>query len=82
MANIDGDWKITIHSPMGAQNVTLSLKADGGTLTGMQEFIDGQFANIRDAGAIEDSILDAAKKAGLPIPRYIRPKGGAEFTRD
>jgi hypothetical protein len=45
-------------------------------------FIDGQFANIRDAGAIEDSILDAAKKAGLPIPRYIRPKGGAEFTRD
>ncbi|MPS77152.1 MAG: 2,4'-dihydroxyacetophenone dioxygenase [Achromobacter sp.] len=45
-------------------------------------FIDGQFANIRDAGAIEDSIIEAAKKAGLPMPRYIRPKGGAEFTRD
>lgn len=45
-------------------------------------FIVGQFANIRDAGAIEDSILDAAKKAGMPVPRYIRPKGGAEFTRD
>ena len=45
-------------------------------------FIDGAFANIRDAGAIEDSIVSAAKKAGIPLPRYIRPKGGAEFTRD
>src|SRR5690606_33275267 len=32
-------------------------------------FIDGEFANIRAAGAIEDSILAAAKKSGLPIPR-------------
>lgn len=45
-------------------------------------FVDSTFANIRDAGAIEDSIIEAARQAGLPLPRYIRPKGGAEFTRD
>lgn len=45
-------------------------------------FVDTEFANIRDAGAIEDSIIEAARQAGLPLPRYIRPKGGAEFTHD
>jgi quercetin dioxygenase-like cupin family protein len=44
-------------------------------------FVDDNYHSTRDAGAIEDGILEAAKKAGLPIPRYIRPKGGAEFTR-
>lgn len=41
---------------------------------------EGQFQSVRDAGAIEEGILAAARKAGLPIPRYIRPKGGAEIT--
>ena len=45
-------------------------------------FVDGEFAGIRDAGAIEDSILEAAMKAGVPVPRYIRPKAGAQFSRD
>lgn len=45
-------------------------------------FVDGEFLSIRDAGAIEDSIIEAAKKAGVPLPRYIRPTGGSNFTRD
>jgi quercetin dioxygenase-like cupin family protein len=45
-------------------------------------FIDGEFVGIRDAGFIEDALLESARQAGLPLPRYIRPKGGAEFTRD
>lgn len=45
-------------------------------------FADGEFLSIRDAGAIEDSIIESAKKAGVPIPRYIRPAGGSSFTRD
>jgi quercetin dioxygenase-like cupin family protein len=44
-------------------------------------FVADQFAGIRDAGAIEDAILESARQAGLPMPRYIRPKGGAEFSR-
>jgi hypothetical protein len=34
MANIDGDWKVTVNSPMGAQEITLSLTAAGDALTG------------------------------------------------
>ncbi|MCP3018224.1 2,4'-dihydroxyacetophenone dioxygenase family protein [Cupriavidus basilensis] len=45
-------------------------------------FADGEYQSVRDAGAIEEGILAAARKAGLPVPRYIRPKGGAEFSRD
>ncbi|KJK24809.1 2,4-dihydroxyacetophenone dioxygenase [Burkholderiaceae bacterium 16] len=45
-------------------------------------FADGEYQSVRDAGAIEEGILAAARNAGLPVPRYIRPKGGAEFSRD
>lgn len=45
-------------------------------------FSDGEYQSVRDAGAIEEGILAAARKAGLPVPRYIRPEGGAEFSRD
>jgi hypothetical protein len=34
MANIDGDWKVTVNSPMGAQEITLSLATAGDTVTG------------------------------------------------
>ena len=34
MASIDGDWKVTVMSPMGAQELTVTLKADGDTVTG------------------------------------------------
>ena len=30
----DGSWKVTINSPMGAQEATLTLKTDGDSLSG------------------------------------------------
>lgn len=33
-----------------------------------------------DAGAIEQSILDAVKADIMPMPKYIRPNGGAGFS--
>ncbi len=32
--SIDGTWKVTMNTPMGAQNVTMTLTSDGGTLGG------------------------------------------------
>ena len=32
----DGNWKITMKTPMGERDATLSLKTDGGKLTGTQ----------------------------------------------
>src|SRR5690349_3304452 len=34
MANIDGDWDVTVNSPMGAQKIRVTAKADGEALTG------------------------------------------------
>ena len=45
----DGSWKCTINSPMGAQEATLTLVTDGGSLSGTmagaqgtQEFSGGK----------------------------------------
>lgn len=35
--NIDGDWNITMKTPLGSQEAKLRLSADGGTLTGNME---------------------------------------------
>ena len=32
--SIDGIWKVTMNTPMGAQNLTMTLASDGGALTG------------------------------------------------
>lgn len=45
-------------------------------------FSEGEYQSVRDAGAIEEAILPAARKAGIPVPKYIRPKGGAGFSQD
>jgi hypothetical protein len=35
MASVDGAWDVTVNSPMGAQSIKMTMKSDGGTLTGM-----------------------------------------------
>ncbi|MGO4326235.1 2,4'-dihydroxyacetophenone dioxygenase family protein [Cupriavidus sp. 2TAF22] len=45
-------------------------------------FSGGEYESVRDAGAIEAGILSAAKRAGKPVPKYIRPKGGASFSNE
>ena len=32
--SINGDWKVTMNSPMGAQDATLTLLAEGADLSG------------------------------------------------
>lgn len=43
-------------------------------------FEAGDYHSIVDAGALEEGILKAARFHGMAMPRYIRPKGGAEFA--
>ena len=33
---VDGNWNITMSTPMGERNATLTVKSAGGTLTGTQ----------------------------------------------
>jgi hypothetical protein len=43
-------------------------------------FVNGEYHSIMDAGAIEAAVLGAVKAGAIPMPKYIRPKGGAEFS--
>lgn len=49
--SIDGNWNLTLNTPMGAQNRALTLATDGGTLTGT---IAGPQGNV----PIEDGVVD------------------------
>jgi hypothetical protein len=46
--SIDGKWNVTVNSPMGAQKSELTLKADGGTLTGSGTGPGGASTSITD----------------------------------
>ncbi|MGE0828972.1 MAG: hypothetical protein AB7O04_06430 [Hyphomonadaceae bacterium] len=39
---LDGDWNIEINSPMGVQKGTVTLKAEGGKLSGVQRGATGE----------------------------------------
>ncbi len=61
---VDGNWNLTMTTPMGERNATLSLKTAGGTLTGTQG-ADGNTAEIFDGTVNGD---DLAWKVSITIP--------------
>src|SRR6202171_2859020 len=52
---VDGNWNITMSTPMGERNATLTLKNSGGTLTGTQG-AEGQSTEIFDGTANGDEV--------------------------
>ena len=52
---VDGNWNITMSTPMGDRKATLSLKNAGGTLTGTQA-ADGNSTEIFDGTANGDNV--------------------------
>jgi len=41
---------------------------------------EGNFYNIMDAGWMEELMVATCKARGIKVPRYIRPKAGADFS--
>jgi hypothetical protein len=55
--NVDGDWHLTINSPMGKQNVVISLKQEGELLSGtLLNKANGMTTDLFD-GAVEGEEL-------------------------
>jgi hypothetical protein len=52
---VDGNWNITMSTPMGERKATLTLKNTGGTLTGSQG-AEGQSTEIFDGTANGDDL--------------------------
>ena len=61
---VDGTWNLTMTTPMGERNATLSLKSAGGALTGTQG-AEGNSAEIFD-GTINGE--DVAWKVAITNP--------------
>jgi len=69
---VDGNWNLTMNTPMGERSATLSLKSEGGTLTGTQG-AEGNTAEIFD-GTVDGS--DVAWKVSITNPMPLT----LEFT--
>jgi hypothetical protein len=61
---VDGNWNVTLSTPMGDRKTTLSLKSAGGTLTGTQG-ADGDSTEIFEGTVNGD---DVAWKVSITNP--------------
>ena len=69
----DGIWNLAVSTPMGERQATLSLKADGGTLTGSQT-ADGKTAEIFD-GTVDGNQLSWKVSISDPMPMTLEFNG-------
>ena len=73
---IDGKWNITIKTPMGDQNATLTLKEEGGALTGEMSGAAG--TSPIENGKVEGDTLSWDAKVTNPMPITLSFTGKAE----
>ena len=80
---VDGNWKITMSTPMGERKATLTLLSSGGTLTGTQG-ADGNSTEIFD-GAISGDAVNWKVSITNPMPltlEFIGKVSGDSMTGD
>lgn len=69
----DGSWKVTINSPMGAQEATLTLKTDGDSLSGS---LDGpQGTQDFEGGTVDGDNLTWVVDMTQPMPMKLECSG-------
>ena len=69
---VDGNWNLTMSTPMGERKATLTLLANGGTLTGTQG-ADGNSGEIFD-GTVNGNDVSWKVSITNPMPLTL------EFT--
>jgi hypothetical protein len=68
--SIDGDWMMTMNTPMGQQKAKLSLQTDGNSFTGMQTAEAGS-AEVEE-GAIDGDKLSWTSSITKPMPLTLK----------
>lgn len=69
MAAVDGDWDVTIKSPMGDQKSVLTVTSDGATFTGKVAGTLGSM-DIKD-GAVDGNTLTWKMDMTVPMPMTL-----------
>jgi hypothetical protein len=76
---VDGNWNITLSTPMGERKTTLTLLNSGGTLTGTQG-ADGQSTEIFD-GAVSGDTVNWKVSITNPMPLTLEFIGKRQHVR-
>ncbi len=65
----DGSWNVTINSPMGAQQATLNLATDGGSLSG--SMVGAQGTQEFSGGSVDGNELAWQVEMTQPMPMTL-----------
>jgi hypothetical protein len=76
MASIDGNWDVTVNSPMGAQSIKMILKSDGGALSGTLAGAMGSTEVMN--GKVDGDAFSFEAKITEPFPINIEVEGTVE----
>ena len=68
MAAADGNWKITINTPMGAQTVDATITTSGDTFTGTTA---GQMGSQEVSGKVDGDTLTWSTNITSPMPMTL-----------
>jgi hypothetical protein len=68
MSAADGNWKITINTPMGAQEVTASITTSGDTFTGKTS---GRMGDADVSGKVSGDTLTWSSAITQPMPMTL-----------
>ena len=71
--SVDGTWNVVVKSPMGDQPSTLTLKADGGTLTGTAS-AQGN-TNPIAGGKVDGDTVSWSNSITTPFPMTLEFSG-------
>ena len=71
--SVDGTWNLVVKSPMGDQPSTLTLKADGGTLTGTAS-AQGNTNDIAN-GKVDGDNVSWSNSITTPFPMTLEFSG-------
>lgn len=64
----DGDWKITINTPMGPQSINANIKTSGDSFTGTTK---GPFGEQQISGAVAGDTLTWKADITQPMPMTL-----------
>ena len=68
MSAADGNWKITINTPMGAQEVNASITTSGDTFTGKTS---GRMGDADVSGTVAGDTLTWSSAITQPMPMTL-----------
>ena len=69
MAAVDGDWDVTVKSPMGDQKSVLTVNSDGGSFTGQNAGAMGSL-DVEN-GKVDGNKLTWTMNMKVPMPMTL-----------